>query len=91
MGSPPLKHGSGTQHLQRPNSSTEYPSVFKSLEGVLDGTPSRDSVVLLGDFKAHVGNNSETWKGVIGTNGLLHLNLSSGVVKDFCALYQDQG
>ncbi|KAI3356637.1 hypothetical protein L3Q82_017830 [Scortum barcoo] len=54
-----------------PNSSTEYLAFLESLGGVLDGAPDWGlAVVLLGDFNAHMGNNSDTWRGVIGRNGL---------------------
>lgn len=41
---------------------------------MLEGAPPRDCVVLLADFNAHVGNSSETWRDVIGRNGLADLN-----------------
>ena len=68
-----------------PNTSSEYPLFLESLEKVLESAHTRDSIILLEDFNAHVSNDRATWRGVIGRNGLPDLNPSGVQLLDFCA------
>lgn len=43
-----------------------YSAFFEKVEPALKRVPPNDSIVLLGDISAHVGNEGGTWRGVIG-------------------------
>ena len=70
-----------------PNISSAYRPFLNSLKGVLECAPPGDSLVLLGDFNAHVGSNSESWRDVVGKNGLRDLNPSDVLLLDVCACH----
>lgn len=68
-----------------PSGGSECSAVLESLGGVLEVALPGDSVVLLGDFNAHLGNNSKTCRGLIVRNGFPDLNPSGVLLLDFCA------
>ncbi len=68
-----------------PNRESEYESFLEELECSLESIPNSESLILLGDFNAHVGSDSETWKGVIGMNGEDSLNSNGSSLLHFCA------
>ena len=43
---------------------------YNVLDDVISVTPRTDKLILLGDFYARVGTYHQTWKGVIGPEGV---------------------
>ena len=43
-----------------------------------------ESTVVLGDFNAHVGTDTDTWKGVIGKHGVTGLNENGRYLLQLC-------
>ena len=48
------------------NAKTQYQSFLDEVGVALQKETSSESIVLPGDFNAHVGTDDTTWKGVIG-------------------------
>lgn len=51
-----------------------------SLDSILEDMLPGDSVVLLGEFNAHVGYDVVIWKVVVGRSGLSDLNPKGGLL-----------
>ena len=49
-----------------PNAETKYHPFLNKVGVVLQKVTSTESIVLLGDFNAHVDTDDKTCKGVIG-------------------------
>ena len=48
----------------------EKDKFYSDLCGLLQNTPADDEILILGDFNARVGQDSEAWKGVLGKHGV---------------------
>lgn len=57
------------------NTFVEYPAFLECLGGMLEDALTKDCVVLTGDFKTHEHNNSDTWRGITGRNGVPDLKM----------------
>ena len=57
-----------------PNATSEYQTFVDEINDALLRVSPTESTVLMGDFNAHVGTNTDTWKGEIGKHGVTGLN-----------------
>ena len=56
------------------------------VEIALQKVASVESIVLLGDFNAHVGTDNKTWKSVIRRQGDSNINRNKRCLLQFCAI-----
>ena len=61
---------------------------YTDLRNLVRNTPADDKVVILGDFNARVGRDSEAWKGVLGKHGVGNCNDNGRLLLEFCAELQ---
>ena len=68
-----------------PTLKAEKDRFYSDLRSLIQSTPADDKVVILGDFNARVGQDSEAWKGVLGKHGVGNCNENGRLLFEFCA------
>ena len=61
---------------------------YCDLRSLVRNTPADDKVIILGDFNARVGRDSESWKGVLGKHGVGNCNDNGRLLLEFCTELQ---
>ena len=64
---------------------TQYQPFLDKVDVALLKVTSAESIVLLGDFNAHVGTDCKTWKGVIGKQRYCNINKNGRCLLQFCS------
>ena len=67
------------------NIESQYKAFLEEVAVALRKATSAESLVLLGDFNAHVGTDNVTWKCVIGQHGDPDINKNGKCLLQFCA------
>ena len=68
-----------------PNIESQYEAFLEEVKVALGKATSSESLVLLGDFNAHVDIDNATWKGVIEQHGDPDINKNGRCLLQFCA------
>ncbi|CAI9715341.1 Hypothetical predicted protein [Octopus vulgaris] len=63
-------------------------SFYSDLRRLLNNTPANDKVLILGDFNARVGKDSEAWKEFLGRHGIGGCNDNGLLLLEFCTEHQ---
>ena len=67
-----------------PNATSEYQTFVDEVNDALLQLSATESTVLMGDFNAHVGTDTDTWKGVIGKHRVTGLNENGRYLLQLC-------
>ena len=67
------------------NGETVSDEFYKQLQSTLAAVPTRDMVIIMGDFNARVGSDNEMWRSVIGSHSPDQRNENGERLLDFCA------
>ena len=67
-----------------PNVESNYPEFLDNVLQVLEGVPTSNSILLVGDFNVLFGNDSTTSQGMIGPNNNKNMNSQGRLSLDFC-------
>ena len=67
-----------------PNATSEYQAFADDVNDALLRVSATESIVLMGDFNAHVGTDTDTGKGVIGKHGVTELNENGSYLLQLC-------
>ena len=58
---------------------------YEDLESAIESVPTKDKLIVLGDFNARVGSDHKTWDGVIGRFGVGKCNSNGLLLLRACA------
>jgi len=66
----------------------EKDKFYSELRTLVKNAPSEDKILILGDFNARVGQDSEAWKGVLGKHGVGKCNDNGRLLLELCSELQ---
>ena len=61
---------------------------YEELNNIIATVPKADKLIILGDFNARVGTDSNTWEGVIGKHGVGSCNSNGLLLLQTCAQHE---
>ena len=61
------------------NATSEYQAFVDEVNDTFLQVPPTEYTVLMTDFNAHAGTDTDTWKGVIGKHGVTGLKKTEGI------------
>ena len=68
-----------------PNAVSEYLAFVDDVDDAVQRVRSTESTILSGNFNAHIGTDSETWKGMIGRHGDPAFNENGRYLLQLCS------